>query len=325
MKHVFFKFFALSALVAMSVACSSDDDENGNGQPKLGNVAEVAQGDARFSILVDALGRAGLVQTVATTPNITVFAPTNDAFNSLFNQLGVADLDGLISALGVEAVTNVLTYHVLGARVPAANVTTGYVTTLGTAHGNNLSAFINVSGSTVRINDQATVVVTDVNASNGVIHAIDAVMLPLTILELAALNSDFSSLATALGVADGNIDDLLADPSAGPLTIFAPTNAAFAALINELGAGDLNGVVAAIGTDGLADVILYHAVSGNITSAQVSAGSVPTVNGQNFTIGVNGGVTITDASNRTVNVIATDVQGTNGIVHVIDGVLLPVL
>jgi transforming growth factor-beta-induced protein len=325
MKKSFWKFAAMSALVAFSVACSKDDDDNGPGGDSPKNIAEVASSDARFSILVDALGKANLVQTVANTPNLTVFAPTNDAFNNLFTQLGVSDLDALIGALGVEATTNVLLYHVLGARVPANDVTTGYVATLGTAHGNNLSAFINVRNNGVRINDRADVIQTDINASNGVIHAIDAVILPLTIAELAALNMDFSTLVSGLGVADGNIDALLADPSSGPLTVFAPTNAAFTDLVTELGVGDVPGLLAAIGTDGLAEVILYHAVSGNITSAQVTAGTVPTVNGQNFTITVNGGVSITDTQSRTANVIATDVQGTNGIVHVLNKVILPVL
>lgn len=324
MKMTSLKMLALAATVMFATACS-EDEAPVNETPTLGNVAEVASSDARFSILVDALGRTGLANTVATTNNITVFAPTNDAFNNLFTALGVADLDGLVNALGVDATTNVLLYHVLGARVPAANVTTGYVNTLGTVDSNPLSAYISVSGSTVTINGNANVVQTDVNASNGVIHAIDAVILPLTIVELAALNPDFTSLVTAAGVADGNIDDLLGDPTAGPFTVFAPTNAAFATLISELGASDLNGVVAAVGTDGVADVLLYHAVPGNIRSNQVTAGTVATANGQSFTITVNGGVSITDANNGTANVIATDVQGVNGVIHVIDRVLLPVL
>lgn len=317
------KMLALSATVIFSVACSKDEETPIT--PALGNVAEVAASDARFSILVDALGKAGLANAVATTPNITVFAPTNDAFQTLFTAVGVADIDGLIAALGTEAASNVLLYHVLGARVPAANVTTGYVSTLGTVNTNPLSAYINAVGTTVTINGDANVIQTNINASNGVIHAIDKVILPLTITELAALNPDFSSLVTAAGVADGNIDALLADPAAGPFTLFAPTNAAFAALITELGAADLNGVVAAIGTDGLAEVLLYHALAGNVRSNQVQAGVVPTANGQNITIAVSGGVAITDVNNRTANVIATDVQGVNGVVHVIDRVLLPVL
>ncbi|MCH8554011.1 MAG: fasciclin domain-containing protein [Schleiferiaceae bacterium] len=328
------KFAALAAgLMVFGTACSDDDDTTTPPvTPGLGNIVEVAQGDERFSTLVSVVthpdvATPDLLNLLGGANNsLTLFAPTNDAFGALLTALGLADVDALVGALGGDAVRNILAYHVLGAKVESSAVTSGYITTLGQAHGNNLSAYVDVSGTNVTLNGNSPVSAVDIQASNGVIHAIDQVLLPLTILELAALNSDFTSLAAAAGVADGNIDDLLGDPEAGPLTLFAPTNTAFTNLINDLGAGDLNGVVSAVGTDGLATVLLYHAVAGaNITAAAVTAGTVTTASGQDFAINVNGGVSITDTQNGTANVIATDVQGTNGIIHVIDAVLLPVL
>jgi transforming growth factor-beta-induced protein len=326
-----FKFAALAAGLLVFGAACTEDDTDPTPTPQLGNIVEIAQGDARFSTLVEVVTHPDvttpdLMNLLSSESNsLTLFAPTNEAFTDLLGTLGLQDVDALVAALGGDVVRNILAYHLLGAKVESSAVATGFVTTLGTAHENNLSAYVDVTGATVTINGTSTVTAVDIQASNGVIHAVRQVLLPLTIAELAGLSPDFTSLLTAAGVADGGIDGLLSDPAAGPFTVFAPTDSAFVNLVNDLGAGDLNGVVSAIGTDGLSTVLLYHTVAGNITSSEVTAGTVTTVSTQDFTINVNGGVSITDTQNGTANVFATDIQGTNGIIHVIDAVLLPVL
>jgi transforming growth factor-beta-induced protein len=161
--------------------------------------------------------------------------------------------------------------------------------------------------------DGSKVIVADVMASNGVIHAIDKVILPASLVNHAVNNPDFSILVQA--VIKAGLAETLS--TGGPFTIFAPTNAAFNALFTTLGVSG----VADLTAEQLTPILLYHVVSGNVVAADVSTGSVPTLNeGKNLDLTVGGaGVTI----NSDVKVIATDVQGSNGVIHVIDAVLLP--
>ncbi len=301
-----FAILALSSFVVFS-SCSKDDDDKPADKPK--NIVEVASSDARFSILVEAVVKADLATALQGEGPFTVFAPTNDAFKALFAELkvsGIADLDA-------ATLTPILLNHVVSGKVKAADVKTGYVSTLNTKApgGRNVSIFIN-KGSNVTV-DGSKVIITDIMASNGVIHAIDKVILPANVVTHAINNPNFSILVEA--VVKANLVEALS--GTGPFTIFAPTNDAFNKLFATLGVSGISELSAEV----LTPILLYHVVKGNITSSQVTTGSVPTLNeGNNLNIVVNGSsVTI----NTNVNVVATDVQGTNGVIHVIDAVLLP--
>lgn len=328
MKKVLIKFgaFALSASLLFGMS-SCDEDDNSDVQAPAApsvTIADIAAGDANFSILVDALTRTNLLATVSDeNADLTVFAPTNAAFSDLLTELGLADLDAVEQALGNDGLRDVLLYHVLGAEVMSMNVETGYVATSATNSTDDAYSMYISTNAGVRINDRANVTTADVDASNGVVHIIDKVILPMTAGDLIIVNPDFSSLVTALTVADGDLDDVVTDPEEDHFTLFAPNNDAFAALVTELNAGDLNGVVAAVGTDGLADILVYHLVDGNINSDEVPSGVVTMANGDDVTISTSNGVTLTDERSRVSTVILTDVQGTNGVAHVIDKVVLP--
>ena len=304
------------------VSCNDDDGDTMMMEEEQKTIAGIAVADENFSILVDALTRTGLVSVVSdVTAELTVFAPTNDAFVALLSELDMTSLDEVEAALTTEGLKNVLLYHVLGAEVKSSSVSTGYV---ATATEDKLSFYVNTSDG-VMLNDKAKVTTPDVDASNGVIHVIDKVILPLTINELIDLNWEFSSLQASLEAADGGLDALFADAEAGPYTLFAPNDMAFVDLLDELEVQTLADVIGAIGTDGLSNVLTYHAVSGVVRSDAVPSGTVPTVNGQNITISTTDGVVITDVGGDMAGVIATDIQGTNGVIHVIDEVLMPSL
>lgn len=310
MKTPFSKLsFALLAIFSMVIfaSCSKDDKDEPMDTPK--NIVEVASGDARFSILVEAVTKANLASALQADGPFTVFAPTNDAFNALFAQLGVSG----IADLDAATLTPILLNHVVSGQVKAADVATGYASTLNTsAPGNNsVKIFLN-KGSDVKV-EGSKVIIADIMASNGVIHAIDKVILPSTVVGHAINNPNFSILVEA--VVKANLVEALS--AAGPFTVFAPTNDAFNKLFNTLGVSGISALTA----EQLTPILLYHVVSGNVTSSQVSTGSVPTLkDGSNLNLLVNNmGVTI----NSGVNVVATDVQGSNGVIHVIDAVLLP--
>lgn len=296
------------ALVAVFTSCSDDETTPViPAAPKT--IVDVAISDPQFSILVSALQKADLVNTLKSAGPFTVFAPTNDAFTALFSQLGVSGID----QLSAEALKPILLNHVIGAKVMSSEITTGYV---ATANNNGpgqqaVKVFI-AKGSSVTV-DGSTVTSADVAASNGVIHVVNKVILPASVVSHAINNPNFSILVQAV-VKAGLVDALSA---AGPFTVFAPTNDAFNALFTALGVSGINDLSA----EALTPILLYHVVSGNVTSSQVASGMVPTLkDGSSIDVLVSGsGVRLNNAA----NVVAVDVQGTNGVIHAIDAVLLP--
>ena len=271
------------------------------------SITDHAVANENFSALVAAVTKAGLADALADeNAAYTVFAPVNAAFDQFLSDLGVT-LDDLTA----EDLTPVLLYHVVNAVVPAANVTSGYVPTLATAQDRNVSLQVLVDGG-VTLNGSSAVVATDVVATNGIIHAIDEVVVPPTVVDIAIDNSDFSILVEAVVKAE-LVDALSAK---GPFTVFAPTNAAFEALFADLGITSVDD----LDVETLTSVLTAHVVSGNVASGDLSNTSVPTLNeSKNLDINVDNGVVI----DGDVNVVLADIQGTNGIVHVIDKVIMP--
>jgi transforming growth factor-beta-induced protein len=309
MKTLNFKFrfiIAAVAMVAFLASCSKDDD-NTNTTTK--NLVQTASSDDQFSILTAAITKAGLVSALEGPGPFTVFAPTNDAFNTLFSQLGVNGIEDL----SAETLRPILLNHVISGNVKAADVTTGYAATLNnTAPGQNMVKIFVEKTGTVMV-DGSKVIIADIEASNGTIHAIDKVILPANIVSHAINNPNFSILVQAV-VKAGLVDAL---SGTGPFTVFAPTNDAFNALFATLGVNGIDDLTA----EQLTPILLYHVVPGNVVASQVTSGDVPTLKeGSTISITANSmGVKL----NGTSNVIATDVQGTNGVIHAIDAVILP--
>lgn len=296
--------FAL--LLSMPFVSCSDDD--GATTPEEQSIVEIATGDNQFSILVSALDRVGLVSVLEGAGPFTVFAPTDAAF-----QASGIDLNALSDA----ELREVLLYHVLGAEVKSTDIAAGqtYATTAATTGPNGTQLSILIEKSTgVKINNSANVTTADVDATNGVIHIVDQVILPLDIVGHAAANSNFTSLVSTLGAASGDLVNVLSGD--GPFTVFAPLNSAFDAIST---------VTAGLDADQLAKVLTYHVASGNVQSSGLSDGmSIPTVNSESITVSIDAGVvTLTDTNGGTSKVLLTDVQATNGVIHVIEQVLIP--
>ena len=304
MKHL--KLLLILAIATMATSCGDDD----NGDDTMGplTIAEIASGDANFTTLVSALERVNLTGTLNNAGTFTVFAPTNAAFDAL----GVD-----LNTLSDQALTEILLYHVLGSTVMSGDIAAGqtYVSTLAeTGPGNTALSLLVEGGGGVSLNGSANVSTADLEASNGVIHVIDEVLLPLDIVGQAAANSNFTSLVSALGSAEGDLVTTLQGD--GPFTVFAPVNSAFDAI---------SSVTATLSASDLANVLTYHVVSpANVLSTTLTDGQVvQTLNGQDFTVNVGSNVTITDQSANNVGIILVDVQATNGVIHVLDAVLLP--
>jgi uncharacterized surface protein with fasciclin (FAS1) repeats len=308
MRHL--RYPVALSLAAVLAACGSSSDSNGPTQ----NVVQLAQANPDLSILVEAVTAANLGGTLSGAGPFTVFAPTNAAFAGLLTELGVTKAQLLADT---TLLTAVLQYHVLGASVMKSQVPLGKAIT--PLAGGIFK--VDQVGSDLVITDgrnrKAKITATDVEATNGVVHLIDHVILPAdkNVVQTAQALPDFSILVEAVTAA--NLGGTLS--GAGPFTVFAPTNAAFAGLLTELGVTKAQLLA---DTALLTKVLTYHVLPARALKADIVPGTQPaTVEGETFSI--SAALVITDKRARTSNITAADVLASNGVIHVIDKVILP--
>jgi transforming growth factor-beta-induced protein len=275
---------------------------------KMADIVDTAVAAGSFKTLAAALGAADLVATLKSKGPFTVFAPTDAAFA----KLPKGTLDDLLKPANKAKLAAILTYHVIAGEVMASTVVTMDGKKAATVNG--ASVTIGVKGGKVTV-DGANVVTTDIKTSNGVIHVIDTVMIPKPdIVDTAVAAGTFKTLAAALGAAD-----LVATlKSKGPFTVFAPTDAAFA----KLPKGTLDDLLKPANKAKLAKILTYHVIPGEVMASTVvtmDKKKVATVNGASVTIGVKGGKVTVDGA----TVVTTDIKTSNGVIHVIDTVMIP--
>ncbi len=306
-----------TASVGQELRADRKDKEKGQ------TIAAIASANSDFSILVAAAAKAGVVPLLDNPrARLTVFAPTNAAFAALLKDLGISNgLDGLSEA----QLLTILKYHVVAQPIEAAQAIeaakkNAKVDTLGGAIA------LSLSGDALKIDTNSTVVATDIRAQNGVIHVIDRVLIP-SIADVVVSNHNFSALKRALVKADASLVGVLDNDNGPKFTVFAPDNHAFAGLIRALRGNDFgfaSGIrrLSSFRGDQLLPVLKYHVIAGS----QVAASQVPTTSTAVPTLGgqiraqrnAAGAVRIDSA-----NVTTADILTSNGVIHVIDSVLLP--
>jgi transforming growth factor-beta-induced protein len=299
-------FPKLQLTIAAIVACCAIQSSSAQDQ----TVVDIAVGNPDFSTLVAAVTAADLVETLSGEGPFTVLAPTNEAFDNLPE----GTLDALLA--DIPALTEILMLHVISGTVLAEDVTSGPVETLG----GEVEAVVSADG-VVSFNG-ASVTTADIMASNGVIHVLDSVILPASaeteptmtvdpvcqsIVEIGAGNPDFSTLVAAVTAAD-LVETLSGD---GPFTVLAPTNEAF----DNLPEGTLDALLADI--PALTEILMLHVISGTVLAEDVTSGPVETLGGEVEAVVSADGVTIGDAG-----VTATDIMACNGVIHVLDSVIV---
>ena len=290
----------------------------------LGSIVDTAVAAGSFNTLVAALQATGLDAALANTDDtFTVFAPNDEAFAKLG--------DDTITALlnDPDTLSSILLYHVVGGQAVDSTTAISLAgSSVATVNGAEIN--ISVADSALFIND-SQVIAADVAASNGVIHVIDTVLLPPaagsdsdedtgtetsagTLLDIARGNPDFSTLVAAIEAT--GLDGAIGHPG-DTYTVFAPTNAAFAALGEET----INALLA--DPDALRDILLYHVIPGTVVDASTAVSlvgtSVQAGNGSRFELRLDGDALFINDS----QIIATDIFGVNGVIHVIDAVLIP--
>lgn len=327
---------ALAALAITAVGCSDDDNNPVNeSEPKM-DIVETAKAAGNFTTLLAAAEAAELTEALKGAGPITVFAPTDEAFA----KLPAGTVEGLLA--DKEALTAILTYHVVPGAVTADEVVN--LTSAETLNGSSVTISLTGDGK-VKIDD-AVVTVTDIRASNGIIHVIDAVLIPggsgsaqgKPLASRASLTSGLLAQAVRSGnlnwftkyLSIYTVSRLAGLPtlttavqaaglqgtlmSKGPFTVFGPTDQAFAALP----AGTLQALLN--DPEALSNILLYHVVAGAVKAADVVKLTEATManNGEVTISVVSGGVKINDA-----NVLFVDIAARNGVLHIIDGVLIP--
>lgn len=274
-------------------------------RPAEKDIVDTAVGAGSFKTLVAAVKAAGLVDTLKGAGPFTLFAPTDEAFA----KLPKGTVESLLKPENKAKLQAILTYHVVPGKVMAADVVK--ITGAVSVQGQQIDVAVKDGKVTV---DAANVVKTDIACSNGVIHVIDSVILPADkdIVDTAVAAGSFKTLAAALKAA-GLVDTLKGE---GPFTVFAPTDDAFA----KLPAGTVESLLLPENRDKLIAVLTFHVVPGKVLASDVvKLKSARTVNGKDVMIKVNDKGVMVDAA----RVVATDIEASNGVIHIIDSVILP--
>ncbi len=302
----------VAALMAFSLSSCNDDDDDQPVNPATGNIPAVASADPQFSTLVAALTKAELVSTLQGAGPFTVFAPNNNAFT----KAGITSL----TPLSKDALTPILTSHVISGSVKAADVKSGAVETVNT----NNDIYLSKNADGVFINGNIKVIATDVSASNGVIHVIDNVIVPPTksLVEIAQADTNFTELVSLVLAADPAVATALSSATSG-LTVFAPTNAAFRELYKTTPKATL---LAPANRALLTSVLLYHVIPNRVFSTDLPNVTAPVqtanTNGT-LTFDLSGGAKVVGKTSGASNITAANILATNGVIHVIDKVLMP--
>ena len=269
------------------------------------DIVDTAVAAGSFNTLVAAVKAAGLVDTLKGAGPFTVFAPTDAAFA----KLPAGTVETLLKPENKALLQSILTYHVVSGKVMAADVVK--LTGATTVQGQKVDIAVTDGKVTV---DGATVVKTDIETSNGVIHVIDSVIMPADkdIVDTAVGAGSFKTLVAAVQAA-GLVDTLKGE---GPFTVFAPTDEAF----SKLPAGTVESLLKPENKDKLIAILTYHVVAGKVMAADVvKLSSAKTVNGKAATVKVSDAGVMVDGA----KVVATDIETSNGVIHVIDSVILP--
>ena len=311
--------------VGFSIQSCSDDDDDVTTPTGPSNIVEIAMDTPDLSNLVAALSVAdGNLVDVLSGGEFTVLAPTNEAFETFLAANGFMSL----SEVPTDVLSNILLNHVISGTINSTNLVdagSGYSTTnASNMDGDNLSLYFDTS-SGVTFNGISSVVAADIVASNGIVHVVDEVIGLPTVVTFAVSNPALSTLVAAMtteGLSVDIVSILSSSDEPSPFTVFAPTNDAFGSLLAEL---ELN-ALGDIPVDILEATLGTHvAPEANVRSTDLVDGmSVNTIS-STITVSLSDGAKLIDPNGRESNIVAVDIQAYNGVVHVIDNVLLPQL
>ena len=323
--NISLKFYKLSLLMSLFFLSCDVDDNNESYPLPLSTIAEFAANNIDLSNLAAALNAAdGNLLSLLNGGDYTLLAPNNFAFEIFLAKNGFTSID----EVPTDILRKILLNHVISGTVKSSDLAaavSGYTSTNATnTDGNFLSMYFSTNNGVV-FNGVSTVLNPDIAASNGVMHVVDALIELPTVVTFATANPGFETLVAALtrdDLSEDFVSILSTTIEPAPFTVFAPTNEAFSSLFSELGVKSLND----IDTATLESTLGTHVVAkANVRSEDLFNGMLITTIGDDLTISVGTGPQLVDMNSRTANIIAADIQAYNGVIHVIDNVMLPKL
>lgn len=320
MKHL--KYFFAIIILTFSYSCSVDEGEV---ELKPKTMLDLVQESTNYTYLTYAISKTGLSNTLSSNnANLTLFAPDDMAFDSFLMQNGFRSID----EIPVDVLKKVLLNHVLVEEVEYSKFETGYYDTaaqfVNETYTKNISMHVEQVNMRITLNGES-MITRAVRAENGIVHAVNRVIPLPTVVTFAKADENLEILLAALTRPDLTTDfpSILstgADTSPAPFTVFAPTNDAFIALLQELGANSLSD----IDEPTLKSTLTYHVIAETVAAASDLSDNLQLETlGGTITANVTGGATLTDGNNRVSNIIAVDIQADNGVIHLIDKVILP--
>ncbi len=296
----------ISTLILTS--CTKEETKTNVTNPTLKSIYEIAKADTSFSILVAAINKAGLKETLSNAGTFTVFAPNNTAFRNegidenVINE--ITDPDEILY------IKNELLFHVLGIKVKSTDITNTYVPTLYEVGGNGVS--LRTTTNPIKLNNEANVVAANIEATNGIIHVIDILLISPSIADVPIINPSLSTLNSALVKAE-LVETLY---EVGPFTLFAPTNEAFNAI---------NFNLENYTKEQLLPILTSHVLDAQVRSSSIQDGQQVTTlfPSTKLTFNTKSGVKFNGGSVNDITVSTADIQTVNGVVHIISKVVLP--
>jgi len=315
--------FLLIIMILSTLTYTGCEDDVNPADQDLDNILTFVQNDPRLTTLADALVTGNLVQTLERNGPFTLFAPTNDAFETFLNDNDLNSLDDIEDI----TLTRTLLHHMVQDRLTSGQIIDGYIPTLliGFSTTNSVNMYVD-SRAIADLNLHANIIETDNEVSNGIVHIVDGIIPVPTIIDHVSYSDNFAIFTEALSRSDMAIDFIDTLSSEGPFTLFAPNNEAFDQFFDS---NDTLNLIEDIPPDMLQKILSYHIIPNQnilttnldrLQSYETLAKDKPIIDIQPDG---SGGLLIEDEQNSVTNVIAVNIQGFNGVVHAINRVLLP--
>ncbi|AZQ44778.1 fasciclin domain-containing protein [Nonlabens ponticola] len=314
------RFLYLLFAFSLIISCTDEDDNNNviNGPSALDFVSESPD----HTILLQALERTRLDESLETSNNLTIFAPNDNAFR----QFLAANNFGSVNSIPEDLLTLVLQYHIQNEVKTTDQLGSQYFKTLATVDNDQLDVFVSKDEEdNLRLNNEADVILADEIVSNGVIHVIDDVLDIPSVVTLIAANPDFDLLEESLrqeGLAV-TLDDL--EDASAPFTVFAPSDAGFQAFIDEDEEDGFEDSDDVLELDNLDDILLYHVLGDNALRLEdfEDGSTIGPLGDGTFLLATSSGFTIADENDRITTIVTTNITAFNGVIHSLDNILLP--
>jgi len=310
--------FLIITLVLVSFSSCVDDDDNGNvinGPTALDYLID----SPNHSIFLDALARTQLDQILDNSGSITIFAPTDQAFSVFL----AANDYGNVGAIPEDLLRTLLLYHIQSESRTVDQYNSQYYKTQASVDASQMDAFVSLTNDVLRINNEASVTIPDNRVSNGIVHVVDTVLDLPNVITLLAANPTFSNLVTAFN--QEGLSLILDDNTAAsaPFTLFAPSNAAFTALIASNPNDNLNNFQDVLNQNNFNNKLRYHLLGNQRLRLDdfVDGETINPLGTGTFVINTTAGATILDGSGTRTNLIATNLTAFNGVIHQLDFVL----